>query len=58
MGNEQLLTRRDLAERWQVSERHILKLHSRGKAPEYLRIGGVIRYKLSAIEEYEKNNKV
>lgn len=58
MKGEKLLTRKDLAERWQVSERHIKKLHSKGEGPEYLKIGDSVRYKLSDIEDYEKNNQV
>lgn len=48
-----LLRERDLADRWQTSQRTLQRWRAEGSGPPYIRIGGAIRYRLDDIEEYE-----
>ena len=47
------LTPKELSQRWKVSERHITALARRGVIPG-IRIGRLWRFKVSAIEEWER----
>jgi predicted DNA-binding transcriptional regulator AlpA len=49
-----LLTTRQLAERWGMSEGTLRNWRVLGRGPKYLRIGNQVRYKLSVIKAYEE----
>ncbi|MBK8294602.1 MAG: helix-turn-helix domain-containing protein [Solirubrobacterales bacterium] len=50
----QLLTATDLAERWQI-EKATVYAHTRAGSIPAVRIGRLYRYRLDAIEQYERN---
>ena len=50
---QKLLTRAELAERWQVTPRHIRTLVHAGELKE-VRLGAALRYRLSDVERYEE----
>lgn len=52
-----LLTREELASRWQYHVETLKKWEVAGKLP-FLQLGNQIRYRLSVIEEIEKNSEV
>lgn len=52
-----LLTVKQMAERWEVSDRKIQDLKSAGKIP-FLMIEGSVRFPLREIEKYEARNTV
>lgn len=49
-----LLTAEDLADRWQVPKSHVYRLTREGVIPA-VRLGRYYRYKLEAIEAFERN---
>ena len=49
-----LLRERDLADRWQTSQRTLQRWRSERTGPPFMRIGGAIRYRLDDIESYEE----
>ena len=54
---EYLLTVKDLAERWQVTERYIRMLLKRGELP-YLKIGKLVRIPPDAAEAFVQDKAV
>jgi excisionase family DNA binding protein len=53
---EQLLRAEELAERWQVPVSHVYRLTREGKVP-VVKLGRYYRYRLDAIEEFEKGEE-
>lgn len=51
--NEVLLTQRDLARRWQVSSRTLERMRADHTGPQWLLIGGSIRYRLDDVLAFE-----
>ena len=51
----QLLTTRELADRWQTSERHVERLRISGKGPKFMRLGAdkAVRYPPEEVEAWE-----
>lgn len=59
---ETLLTQKELAARWGISERWVEKLRARGTGPAFLKLGDsptlkTIRYRLADIEAYEEERR-
>lgn len=50
-----LLTPQQLADRWQISYKHVWRLSREGKIPS-IRLGKYYRYSLAAIEEFEREH--
>jgi hypothetical protein len=53
-----LLTARELAERWGCSVGHLANLRSAGLGPAYLKIGTSVRYRVSDLLSYEQAHLV
>jgi hypothetical protein len=53
-----LLTARELAERWGCSVGHLSNLRSAGLGPAYLKIGTSVRYRVSDLLSYEQAHLV
>jgi excisionase family DNA binding protein len=49
-----LLTAKDLAQRWQVSDKLVFKLAAKGEIPS-VKLGRCIRFNPAHIEAYESN---
>ena len=47
------ISQNELAKRWQISEATLERWHSQRKGPQFLRLGGQIRYRLADVESYE-----
>ncbi len=50
---EELLTQKQLARRWNISERTLERWRVIGHGPQFIKIGGHVRYRLSDIVAYE-----
>jgi hypothetical protein len=57
-GKEQLMTQEELAHRWQISEATLERNRSMKQGVKFLKIGGLIRYKLSDVLAYEGQSTV
>ena len=55
---ETLLTTRDLAQRWQVHVGSLANDRSAGRGVPYVKIGGVVRYRLSDVEVFEASCRI
>jgi excisionase family DNA binding protein len=53
---DRLLTAEELAARWQVEKGHVYRLTRTGQVPT-VRIGRYYRYRLEAIESFERKNE-
>ena len=53
---DRLLTAEELAARWQVEKGHVYRLTRTGQVPT-VRIGRYYRYRLEAIESFERQNE-
>lgn len=53
MTSEQLMTQEELAFRWKISEATLERDRSLKQGVRYLKIGGLIRYKMQDVLEYE-----
>lgn len=51
--NEQLMTQEELAFRWKISEATLERDRSLKQGCRYLKIGGLIRYKIQDVLDYE-----
>ena len=47
------ISQNELAKRWQVSEATLERWRSQRKGPQFLRLGGQVRYRLVDVESYE-----
>ena len=47
------ISQNELAQRWQASEATLERWHSQRKGPQFLRLGGQVRYRLAYVEGYE-----
>jgi predicted DNA-binding transcriptional regulator AlpA len=47
------ISQNELAQRWQISEATLERWRSQRKGPQYLRLGGQVRYRLADVEAYE-----
>ena len=55
---EQLMTQEELAYRWKISEATLERNRSMKQGVKFLKIGGLIRYKLSDVLAYEGQSTV
>ncbi|HCT51493.1 MAG TPA: terminase [Balneola sp.] len=53
-SKKEFLTTKELAERWRVTEKSVLKWRKEGKAPPFYTIHGSILYRLADVEELEE----
>jgi predicted DNA-binding transcriptional regulator AlpA len=51
---EELLTQKQLARRWALSERTLERWRCIGKGPTYVKLGHHVRYRLTDIKAYEQ----
>lgn len=51
--HEDLVTQKDLAKRWKISEATLERDRSLGKGCRYIKIGHLVRYRLVDVEAYE-----
>ena len=51
--DQELLTQAALARRWKVSPRTLERWRWLGRGPQYMKVGGQVRYRLPDIEAYE-----
>ena len=56
--SEQLMTQEELAYRWKISEATLERNRSMKQGVKFLKIGGLIRYKLSDVLAYEGQSTV
>ena len=47
------ISQNELAKRWQISEATLERWYSQRKGPQFLRLGGQVRYRLADVEAYE-----
>ena len=47
------ISQTELAKRWQISEATLERWRSQRKGPQFLRLGGQVRYRLVDVEPYE-----
>ena len=57
----QLLTPKDLADRWKVANNTLRKWRVAGTGPDYIKLGesrnAEVRYRLEDVEAFEKSNR-
>jgi len=53
-SKKEFLTTKELADRWRVTEKSVLKWRKEGKAPPFYTIHNRILYKLADVEELEQ----
>lgn len=53
-SKKEFLTTKELADRWRVTEKSVLKWRKEGKAPPFYTIHGSILYRLADVEELEQ----
>jgi hypothetical protein len=51
--DQELLTQTALARRWKLSPRTLERWRWLGRGPQYMKVGGQVRYRLPDIEAYE-----
>jgi predicted DNA-binding transcriptional regulator AlpA len=50
------ISQNELAQRWQISEATLERWRSLRKGPQFLRMGGQVRYRLVDVESYERES--
>ena len=55
---DQKLTTTELAERWGVTERHLINMRSQGKSIPYMKLRGKVFYMLKDVEEAEQPERI
>ena len=53
-SKKEFLTTKELADRWRVTEKSVLKWRKEGKAPPFYTIHNRILYKLADVQELEQ----
>ena len=48
------ISQNELAQRWQISEATLERWRSQRQGPQFLRLGGQVRYRLVDVESYER----
>ncbi len=51
---DELLTQKQLAQRWALSERTLERWRSIGEGPVYIKLGYTVRYRLADVEAFEQ----
>lgn len=54
LASDRLLRSSELADRWQLTECTVRKWRSKNVGPEYVKVGGSIRYRLDDVLRYEQ----
>ena len=52
-----LLTQDDLARRWRMTARSLERWRSQGTGPKWMKIGGLARYRLEDVLQYEMEQR-
>ncbi len=52
LENETLLTRQQLAEKLGCTPQHLENLATRGDGPEFIKVGRLVRYRLSSVDRW------
>jgi len=55
---EKLLTEEELAKLWRVTPSLLQKMRHEGRGPRFVRIGRLVRYRLSDLTRYLEENSV
>jgi hypothetical protein len=55
---EQLMTQEELAYRWKISEATLERNRSMKQGVKFMKLGGLIRYRLSDVLEYEGQSTI
>lgn len=55
--HQEHLTQAALADRWNISPRTLERWRWLGQGPQYLKVGGQVRYRIRDVEAYEKNQQ-
>jgi len=56
--HEKLLTEVELAKLWGVTTSFLQKMRHEGRGPRFIRIGRLVRYRLSDVVRYVEENSV
>jgi len=56
MKSSEFLTDVQLAERWQLNRRTLIRWRSAGCGPDFMKVEGRVLYPLAAVEQYEQAN--
>ena len=56
MKSSDFLTDVQLAERWQLHRRTLIRWRSAGCGPDFMKLEGRVLYPLAAVEQYEQAN--
>ena len=51
--DQELLTQAALARRWKVSPRTLERWRWLGRGPQYMKVGGQVRYRIADVAAYE-----
>jgi hypothetical protein len=51
--DQELLTQAALARRWKLSPRTLERWRWLGRGPQYMKVGGQVRYRFADVEAYE-----
>ena len=52
----EFLTDTQLAERWQMHRKSLIRWRGQGQGPPFIKINGKILYKMADVESYEQAN--
>ena len=55
-SDSEFLTDVQLAERWKLHRKSLIRWRGKGQGPPFIKIGGKVRYKMADVEHYEKAN--
>jgi len=55
-SDSKFVTDTQLAERWQMHRKSLIRWRGQGQGPPFIKINGKILYKMADVEEYEKAN--
>lgn len=58
MTSSEFLTDQQLAERWHIHRKTLIRWRSHGLGPDYTRIEGRVLYALSAVKQFEQTNTI
>jgi len=58
MTSPQYLTTRELAARWSLKPATLLAWRSKGKGPVAVKLGGVVRYRMADVVDFEARGAI
>lgn len=58
MTSSEFLTDQQLAERWHIHRKTLIRWRTHGLGPDYTRIEGRVLYALSAVKQFEQFNTI